>query len=132
MNIDPMKLTRKLKDVGVPIEQGTAIVEVNMEMQQDLATKSDIDDVNKRIDGVEQRLDGVEQRLDGVEQRLGGVEQRLGGVEEDLKETNKVLTDLRVEVARQPYTIIKWVLGIQLATLTLTVTMVASAVAYFA
>ena len=54
----------------------------------ELATRADIDRIERRIDGLEHRISGVDGRIDGLEQ---GLNQRIDGLEQRMDDQLDVL-----------------------------------------
>lgn len=79
LKIDTLALAKELEEVGIPDDQAETqilvyVKLVDMIIEDTLATKQDIQALDKKIDSVEVKLD---KKIDALDKKIDGVEARL-------------------------------------------------------
>ena len=138
MKLDRMKMEHQLKDAGVPDVQATAHAKVYGEMQEELATKDDIVTVRADIDSVKGDIVAVKADIAAVKSDVDGLKTDVADLKADVVAVKAETVALRTRVddvqsnleksidATRAYleglisktmgNAIKWVIGMQFAT----------------
>lgn len=107
MIMDTYKAVEKLVSIGVKKEHAVALTEIINEQNSDLATKSDIALVKKDIDLVKKDIERLEEKM---------------ATKSDMANLRSELKD---DIAHFKSDIIKWIVGAQMSTLAIVITIVA-------